>query len=61
MNVLPADSRSTTLVVASTQNNLENALRSLSERQSGTAQLEEAVASHQAALEEYTHERVPLD
>ena len=33
----------------------------LGERESGTAQLEEAVAAFRAALEERTRERVPLD
>ena len=33
----------------------------LGERESGTAQLTEAVAAYRAALEEYTRERVPLD
>src|SRR5690242_21327641 len=32
-----------------------------SERESGTARLEEAVAIYRAALEERTRERVPLD
>ena len=40
--------------------NLGNALGSLGERESGTARLEEAVAAYQAALEERTRERVPL-
>ena len=44
-----------------TQNNLGNALRTLGERESGTARLEEAVAAYRAALEERTRERVPLD
>ena len=46
---------------AMTQNNLGNALRTLGERESGTARLEEAVAAYRAALEEWTRERVPLD
>ena len=46
---------------ATTQNNLGNALRTLGERESGTARLEEAVAAYRAALEECTRERVPLD
>ena len=46
---------------ATTQNNLGNALSRLGERESGTAQLEEAVAAYRAALEEKTRERVPLD
>ena len=46
---------------AMTQNNLGNALRTLGERESGTARLEEAVAAYRAALEERTRERVPLD
>ena len=33
----------------------------LSERESGTARLEEAVAAYRASLEERTRERVPLD
>ncbi len=44
-----------------TQNNLGNALRTLGERESGTARLEEAVAAYRAALEERTRERVPLE
>jgi tetratricopeptide (TPR) repeat protein len=43
------------------QNNLGAALRTLGERESGTARLEEAVAAYRAALEELTRERVPLD
>ena len=35
--------------------------RTLGERESGTARLEEAVAAYRAALEECTRERVPLD
>ncbi len=35
--------------------------RTLGERESGTARLEEAVAAYRAALEERTRERVPLD
>jgi len=46
---------------AATQNDLGNALQRLGERESGTAQLEEAVAAYRAALEEMTRERVPLD
>ena len=46
---------------ATTQNNLGNALRTLGERESGTARLEEAVAAYRAALEERTRDRVPLD
>ena len=46
---------------AMTQNNLGNALRTLGERESGTARLEEAVAAYRAALEERTRDRVPLD
>ena len=40
--------------------NLGAALRTLGERESGTARLEEAVAAYRAALEERTRERVPL-
>ena len=40
---------------------LGNALWRLGERESGTAQLEEAVAAFRAALTERTRERVPLD
>ena len=40
---------------------LGNALRTLGERESGTARLEEAVAAFRAALEEWTRDRVPLD
>jgi exonuclease VII small subunit len=46
---------------AATQNNLGNALRTLGERESGTARLEEAVQAFRAALQEYTQDRVPLD
>jgi tetratricopeptide (TPR) repeat protein len=46
---------------ASTQNNLGTALRTLGERESGTARLEEAVAAYRAALQEWTRERAPLD
>ncbi len=45
---------------AVTQNNLGNALRSLGERESGTARLEEAVTAYREALKERTRERVPL-
>ena len=44
-----------------TQQNLGNALRTLGERESGTARLEEAVAAYRAALEERTRARVPLE
>jgi tetratricopeptide (TPR) repeat protein len=44
-----------------TQNNLGGALQTLGERESGTARLEAAVAVYQAALQERTRERVPLD
>jgi predicted mannosyl-3-phosphoglycerate phosphatase (HAD superfamily) len=47
-----------------TQENLGLALRSLGERESGTANLEAAVAAHREALEalkERTRDRVPLD
>ena len=40
---------------------LGNALQTLGERESGTERLEQAVAAYNAALEEYTRERVPLD
>ena len=46
---------------AATQNNLGTALSALGERESGTAQLEAAVAAYRAALEEWNYERVPLD
>jgi tetratricopeptide (TPR) repeat protein len=46
---------------AATQTNLGAALRSLGDRESGTARLEQAVAAYHAALEERTRERVPLD
>jgi hypothetical protein len=42
------------------QNNLGNALRTLGERESGTARLDQAVQAFSAALEELTRERVPL-
>ncbi len=45
---------------AMTQNNLGNTLRSLGERESGTARLEEAVAAYRKALRECTRERVAL-
>ena len=43
------------------QENLGVALRSLAERESGTANLEAAVAAHREALTERTRDRVPLD
>ena len=46
---------------AATQNNLGTALRTLAERESGTARLEQAVRAYRAALEEITQDRVPLD
>jgi hypothetical protein len=46
---------------AMTQMNLGSALRSLGERESGTARLEEAVAAYREALQERTRERAPLD
>ena len=46
---------------AATQNDLGNALEKLSERESDTARLNEAVVAYRAALEERTRERVPLD
>ncbi len=42
-------------------NNLGLALATLGERESGTAQLEEAVAAYRLALQEWTRDRVPLD
>ena len=42
------------------QNNLGNALRTLGERESGTARLEEAVTAYRAALAERTRDRAPL-
>ena len=47
--------------MAMAQNNLGNALKTLGERQSGTARLEQAVAAYRNALLERTRERVPLD
>jgi tetratricopeptide (TPR) repeat protein len=44
-----------------TQNNLGLALWTLGGRDSGTGRLEEAVPAFRAALEEWTHDRVPLD
>ena len=41
--------------------NLGLTLRTLGERESGTARLEEAVAAFRDALMEYTRARVPLD
>jgi hypothetical protein len=46
---------------AATQNNLGTALKTLGERESGTARLEEAVTAYRAALAERTRDRVPLD
>ncbi len=43
-----------------TQNNLGNALQTFGERESGTAQLEDADASFREDLKEYTRARVPL-
>jgi hypothetical protein len=43
-----------------TQSNLGNALKTLGERESGTARLDEAVAAYGEALEEQTRERGPL-
>ena len=43
-----------------TQNNLGVTLWRLGERESGTARLEEAIKAYQAALAEYTRDRVPL-
>ena len=40
---------------------LGNALQALGERESGTARLEQAVKAYQAALLEWTRDRVPLD
>jgi tetratricopeptide (TPR) repeat protein len=45
---------------AKTQTNLGIALRTLGERESGTAKLEEAVAAYRDALKEFTRERAPL-
>jgi hypothetical protein len=45
---------------AATQTNLGNALRMLGERESGTARLEEAVATFREAFQENTREHVPL-
>jgi hypothetical protein len=46
---------------ATTQNALGGALQALGERESGTAKLEEAVATYREPLTERTRERVPLD
>ena len=46
---------------AAAQNNLGDALRSLGERESGAARLEEAVTAYRQALEERLRDRVPLD
>jgi tetratricopeptide (TPR) repeat protein len=43
------------------QASLGDALAALGEREVGTAWLEEAVTAYRAALEEWTHERAPLD
>ena len=44
---------------AAAQNNLGTALRTLGERESGTARLEEAVDAYRAAMLERPRERVP--
>jgi len=44
-----------------TQMDLGIALQTLGARESGTARLEQALEAYQAALEERTRERVPLD
>jgi tetratricopeptide (TPR) repeat protein len=49
------------LTWATIQNNLGNALKTLGERESGTARLEQAVDAYSNALAEYTRERAPLD
>ena len=49
------------LIWASTQTNLGDALRALGERESGTAELEEAIALYREALTEQPRDRVPLD
>src|SRR5262249_17316457 len=46
---------------AETQHNLGIALSSLGERESGTANLEEAIAAYREALKERTRERRPLE
>jgi tetratricopeptide (TPR) repeat protein len=46
---------------AGTQMNLGNALKTLGERESGTARLEEAVVAYRASLEERRRDRVPFD
>jgi tetratricopeptide (TPR) repeat protein len=46
---------------ARAQTGLGNALRTLGERETGTARLEEAVEAYRAALQEYARERLPLD
>jgi tetratricopeptide (TPR) repeat protein len=46
---------------AATQNNLGAALRTLGERETGTARLDDAVTAYRSALLERTRERVPLD
>jgi len=45
---------------ATTQNNLGNALRTLGERETGTARLDEAISAYRNALREYTRELVPF-
>lgn len=61
LTVLPLASRDRMpLDWARTQNSLGNALRTLGERESGTARLEEAVQALRAALQEQTRERDPL-
>ncbi|MEM9523201.1 MAG: hypothetical protein AAF982_04280, partial [Pseudomonadota bacterium] len=46
---------------ATAQNNLGNALLVLSERESGTARLEQAIDAYRSALQEWTRDRVPLN
>jgi tetratricopeptide (TPR) repeat protein len=55
------ESRARSTVLATAQNNLGVALKTIGERESGTAELEEAVKVYREALEERTRERVPLD
>ena len=45
---------------AMTQSNLGNALQTLGRRDSGTARLEAAVEAYEAALLEWTQDKVPL-
>jgi tetratricopeptide (TPR) repeat protein len=59
-HVKKARTKSVPLDWAMTQNNLGIALRTLGERESGTARLDYAITAFRAALEEFARERLPL-